>query len=81
MKIKVQFVVCAEDGEHGEAGDYAASSSSSTSISGYHRLNTEPNSRFRVLMRICSSKCAPRLLHWLGKGRAQCLCLFLHPPR
>src|SRR6266853_2851323 len=35
-----------EGGEHGEAGDYAASASSSTCISGYHRLNTEPNSPY-----------------------------------
>src|SRR5262249_57597468 len=28
--------------EHGEAGDHAASASSSTCISGYQRLNTSP---------------------------------------
>src|ERR671935_219218 len=49
--------------EHGDAGDQAASGNSSTSISGYHRLNTVPSSRLSVLTRVCNSKCAPRLLH------------------
>src|SRR5207244_11509795 len=55
--------------EHGEAGDYAASGSSSTSMSGYQRLNTVPNSWLSVLTRVCNSRCAPRLLH--------CICCFL----
>ena len=55
--------------EHGDAGDYAASGSSSTSMSGYQRLNTVPNSWFRVLTRVCSSRCAPRFDH--------CICCFL----
>src|SRR6266851_5982414 len=56
-------------GEHGDAGDQAASGNSSTSISGYHRLNTVPSSRLSVLTRVCNSRCAPRLLH--------CICCFL----
>ena len=55
--------------EHGDAGDYAASGTSSTSMSGYQRLNTVPSSWFRVLTRVCSRRCAPRLLH--------CICCFL----
>ena len=39
-------------GEHGDAGDHAASASSSTCISGYQRLNTAPNSPFRVFTRV-----------------------------
>ena len=38
--------------EHGDAEDYAAFGSSSTSISGDHRLNTMPNSRFNVFTRV-----------------------------
>jgi ABC-type transport system substrate-binding protein len=57
------------EGEHGEPGDYAAAGISSTSMSGYHCLNTEPNSRLRVLTRVCSSRCAPRFDH--------CICCFL----
>src|SRR5712691_8190834 len=56
-------------GEHGEAGDEAASASSSTCISGYQRLNTEPNSWLSVLTRVCNSRCAPRFDH--------CICCFL----
>src|SRR5262249_46603172 len=56
-------------GEHGEAGDHAASASSSTCISGYQRLNTSPNSPFRVFTRVCNSRCAPRFVH--------CICCFL----
>src|SRR6266853_1409579 len=55
--------------EHGDAGDQAASGNSSTSISGYQRLNTVLNSRLSVLTRVCNSRCAPRLLH--------CICCFL----
>src|SRR6516165_5944370 len=44
--------------EHGEAGDHAASASSSTCISGYQRLNTSPNSPFRVFTRVCNNRCA-----------------------
>src|SRR6267143_701188 len=54
---------------HGDAGDQAASGNSSTSISGYQRLNTVPSSRLSVLTRVCNSRCAPRLLH--------CICCFL----
>src|SRR4029453_10962642 len=54
--------------EHGEAGDHAASASSSTCISGYQRLNTSPNSPFRVFTRVCNSRCAPRFVH--------CICCF-----
>src|SRR5262245_6658067 len=46
--------------ERGEAGDYAASARSATCMSGYQRLNTEPDARLSVLTRVCSSKCAPR---------------------
>ena len=61
---------------------YAARASSCwTGKLGYQWRNTVANSWFRVLTRIWSSRCAARLVHWLGKGRAQCLCLFLHPPR
>src|SRR5881296_3240950 len=56
-------------GEHGDTGDYATAGSSSTSRSGYQRLNTAPNSRLRVLTRVCSSRCAPRFDH--------CICCFL----
>jgi cellulose biosynthesis protein BcsQ len=40
-----------EEREHADAGDYAASSHSSTSMSGYHRLNTEAQSRSNVFTR------------------------------
>ncbi len=40
-----------------------------TSMSGYHRLSTEPNSQLRVLTRVCSNRCAPGLLY--------CICCFV----
>jgi hypothetical protein len=58
----------------------AVSGASSPSMSGYHDWHTEPKARLRVFTRRCSSRCTPRVDHWLGKGRAQRKCLFLHPP-
>ena len=34
-------------------------------MSGYHRLNTVPNSWLSVLTRVCSRRCAPRSLYCL----------------
>src|SRR5262249_9905067 len=58
-------------GEHGDAGDYAATgiSSTSRSMSGYQRLKMTPSSPFSVRTRVCNNKCAPSLDH--------CICCFL----
>jgi hypothetical protein len=64
------------------SGGYAACASPCwTGKLGYQRRNTVANSWFSVLTRSWRSRCAARFVHWLGKGRAQCKCLFLHPPR
>src|SRR5262245_19571721 len=57
--------------EHGEAGDYAAIgfSSTSRSMSGYHRLTMALSFPFSVRTRVCNNKCAPALDH--------CMCCFL----
>src|SRR5262245_34319149 len=68
-EVVLGFVPVLQDGEHGEPGDYAASGISSTSRSGYHRLNIDPNARFNVFTRVCRSKWAPRFDHCI------CCCL------
>src|SRR5712691_42895 len=57
--------------EHGDAGGYAATGTSSTSrsMSGYQRLKIAPSSPLSVRTRVCSNKCAPSLDH--------CICCFL----
>src|SRR5712692_760264 len=51
------------DGGHQNVGDYAARAVFSSGKSGYQRRKVEGNSLFSVLTRVCSSKCAPRLVH------------------
>lgn len=48
---------------HQKVGDHAARAASSIRKSGYQRRKVEDSSLFRVLTRVCKSKCAPRLLH------------------
>src|SRR5262245_8663847 len=62
---------CVERGEHGDAGDHAATgiSSTSRSMSGYQRLQMTPSSPLSVRTRVCNNKCAPSL--------DQCICYFL----
>src|SRR5262249_10516914 len=62
---------CEGWGEHGDAGDHAATgiSSTSRSMSGYQRLKMTPSSPFSVRTRVCNNKCAPSLDH--------CICCFL----
>jgi hypothetical protein len=48
---------------HQNVGDYAARAVFSIGKSGYQRRKVEGNSLFSVLTRVCSSKCAPRLVH------------------
>src|SRR5712691_2900491 len=53
------------DGEHGDAGGYAATgiSSTSRSMSEYQRLKMALSSPFSVRTRVCNNKCAPALDH------------------
>jgi len=59
------------DGEHGDAGGYAAIGISSAfrSRSGYQRLKRPASSPFNVRTRVCNNRCAPSLDH--------CICYFL----
>jgi hypothetical protein len=50
-------------GDHQIAGDYAARADSSSRRSGYQWRKVEPSSWLSVLMRVCRSRCAPRLVH------------------
>src|SRR5216683_7122428 len=60
-----------EQREQGDAGGYAAIgiSSTSTSMSGYQRLQIVPSSPLSVRTRVCNNTCAPFLDHGI------CCCL------
>jgi hypothetical protein len=61
----LQIAAGYEDGEHADAGDYAAVgiSSASMSMSGYQRLKMTLRSPLSVCTRVCNNRCAPALDH------------------
>jgi hypothetical protein len=65
-----------EERERQESGEVAGAGRKC----GCQPRNTPSRSPSRILVRVCNSKCAPLGVHWVGKGRAQCLTgLFLYP--